>query len=205
MRLTPAVSLAVAALCGAIVAAGAVVVPARGGFLFDAPVTEAVRDPAGGSVDQAARIVTRIGDTPIMIVLVVVVALVLVWRGAARGAVFVAGVVALAALVTATAKLLVARHRPLLSAPRIDATGYAYPSGHATATAALWLALLISVGPGRARHVVAGVGALVVVAVGASRVYLGVHYPTDVLAGWLVAVTCCVLAIALCGGWRRPR
>jgi len=84
-------------------------------------------------------------------------------------------------------KLLVARDRPP-GVRLIDALGYAFPSGHATAATAAWMsiALVLAGYTSRWRRRVAILaGALLpVLLVGVSRVYLGVHYPSDVLGGW---------------------
>ena len=63
-----------------------------------------------------------------------------------------------------------------------------FPSGHATAAMALVLALT-SVAPARLRPVVAGLGAVFAAAVGYSLLTIGSHFPSDVLAGFLVAAT----------------
>jgi len=63
-------------------------------------------------------------------------------------------------------------------------------------TYGLLAAILVGQLRGRARYVPPVVAALIIVAVGFSRVYLGVHYLTDVLAGTLVAGACLILAIA---------
>jgi undecaprenyl-diphosphatase len=85
-------------------------------------------------------------------------------------------------------KLIVARPRPPAFLALVDAAGYSFPSGHSTAAAAGWLSLALAFAaraPGRGRTVVL-VGTAMVIAglVGLSRVYLGVHQPTDVLGGW---------------------
>lgn len=84
-------------------------------------------------------------------------------------------------------KLAVGRPRPNADA-LVHAAGYGFPSGHATAATAGWLgvAIVLSRLTSRwARKVALITTALVIaVIVGFSRVYLGVHQPTDVLGGW---------------------
>lgn len=83
-------------------------------------------------------------------------------------------------------KLLVARPRPVVEVPLAHASGYAFPSGHAlnatVAGATLLVLLWPQLSPRRRRAGVA-VAALTVVVVGLDRVLLGVHFPSDVLAG----------------------
>jgi membrane-associated phospholipid phosphatase len=86
-----------------------------------------------------------------------------------------------------TAKALVSEHRPPQRLWVIPPDNPAsFPSGHATVAAAvaLLLALLVR---GRARVLVVTLGALFALCVGFARVYLGVHYPVDVVGGYLVA------------------
>lgn len=86
-------------------------------------------------------------------------------------------------------KVQVERNRPPADASHVDAHGYSFPSAHSATSMALYgmLALFaISHLHGRARHIACGAMGTVIVLVGATRIYLGAHFPTDVIAGWIV-------------------
>jgi membrane-associated phospholipid phosphatase len=93
--------------------------------------------------------------------------------------------------------------KPLLAAPRahwmihaqLPVSGASWPSGHATAAMSLALAFVL-VAPARWRPLLAALGAVFAVAVCYSFLTLGWHYPSDVLGGYLVAVTWTQLALA---------
>lgn len=144
-----------------------------------------------GGLTVLARILTWLGSAPVLITVAVLAALWL-WRVRDRSslaAVFAAAV-ATAAGIVALVKIAVARHRPtsadLLGPPALD---YSFPSGHTTNSAVVYVLLALVVGRAfdrRSRFLV-GPMILLAVAIGCSRVYLGYHYPSDVLGGWLFA------------------
>lgn len=133
------------------------------------------------------------------VVLVITVGLVALLAGLRHwhGALILGLSVALTSLIVDIAKDVVSRPRPADAYAVGDPSGFSFPSGHSAtsvalyATAALIAARALS---GSARVAITIAGALVVVGVGISRVYLGAHYPTDVLGGWLtgaaVALAC---------------
>lgn len=86
-------------------------------------------------------------------------------------------------------KLALHRQRPQLF-PHPAAAGWSFPSGHAFATLCL-AALLVGLAwchiPRLWRPPVVALAALLVLGIGASRVFLGVHYPSDIVGGWLGA------------------
>jgi membrane-associated phospholipid phosphatase len=89
------------------------------------------------------------------------------------------------------AKHLVQRARPVVDEPLSHSPGYSFPSGHAfnvavVATVLVFLLWPILSGPGR--RVATALAVLVVVVVGADRMFLGVHFPSDVAAGWILGV-----------------
>ncbi|MBB3590698.1 undecaprenyl-diphosphatase [Rhizobium sp. BK529] len=86
-------------------------------------------------------------------------------------------------------KILIARARPDIVPHLVDVNDLSFPSGHAMVSAVTYLtlgALLARTQRYRATRIfVMGAGIFLAVIIGLSRVYLGVHYPTDVLAGWV--------------------
>jgi undecaprenyl-diphosphatase len=88
-----------------------------------------------------------------------------------------------------------------------QASGFSFPSGHAATAVAVYAVLALLLGRrccDRTRIVLAVLGGLVVLAIGASRVYLGVHYPTDVVAGWLTGATLALASWLVVTRMRMP-
>lgn len=146
------------------------------------------------------------------------------WRGSGRCALRVALATLAASVVTQGLKFWVGRERPVWPDPVVSADYAAYPSGHAlTATVVCGLLVwLVARGPARpfsdgfsdhvSRPLARSVPALVlllaavsVLGVGFTRIYLGVHWFSDVLAGWLLGAVIVVLAVSdgACSG-RSP-
>jgi membrane-associated phospholipid phosphatase len=147
-------------------------------------------------VDGVAKVVARLcNPLPFLVLAAAVVAMALA-RRRRRIALAVAVVLVGANATTEVLKPLLAAPRGhwLLSTIATPAAG-SWPSGHATAAMSLALALLLAV-PARRRPVAGAAGALFAVAVCYSFLTLGWHYPSDVLGGFLVAVTWTQLAVA---------
>ena len=109
----------------------------------------------------------------------------------------------LPAVVNLGLKELSARPRPDAALALVEETGYAFPSGHAVFAAAFYGALIYLLGQwdSFARRpallwAVRGVLALLILAVGASRVYLGAHWPSDVIGGFLFGGLCLAALVA---------
>jgi undecaprenyl-diphosphatase len=95
-------------------------------------------------------------------------------------------------------KLFVERPRPdggLLSNPLLTEHSFSYPSGHTSVTAALAIALIVTLRDSRGRTLTIVVGAIVTVLVALSRMYLGVHYPSDVSAAIVNVVSVAAIAV----------
>ncbi|MFD3502916.1 phosphatase PAP2 family protein [Streptomyces sp. NPDC058676] len=160
----------------------------------------AVDDP---DVTQASRILTDwVWDPWTMRILCAVVVVWLVWR---RSAWWTAGwlavTCALGSLVQQSLKAAVGRPRPVWPDP-VDSAHYAaFPSGHAmTATVVCGLLLWLLHRHGAARvlwRTAVTVAVISVVGVGLTRVWLGVHWPSDVVGGWLLGAMLVALAVAV--------
>ena len=142
-----------------------------------------------GTLTSVARTLTWAGSAFVLVPLGLACSAVLIRRAQARAALVLVASLAGAIGLALTVKLLVGRPRPTVE--HLQAvSGPSFPSGHATQASAFWfsLALILPAARVAARTIrlFAGLAIGVVVAVAASRVYLGVHYPADVIAGVLL-------------------
>ncbi|MBC7314414.1 MAG: phosphatase PAP2 family protein [Rhizobium sp.] len=159
-------------------------------------------DPIGPAwLEEAARDVTALGSFTVLAILITVVVLHLFLIGRKRTGWFLTASVIGGTLLSSGLKSLFDRPRPdLTGVARVFTTSF--PSGHATVSAVVYLtlgALLAEMTESRGQKILyLGSAVLLTVMVGLSRVYLGVHYPTDVLAGWSIgagwALACAMLA-----------
>jgi undecaprenyl-diphosphatase len=118
-------------------------------------------------------------------------AIALAVRGRRRAAAWLVVTVIIGGLVGVGLKYLVGRARPVFDEPVYVATGYSFPSGHALNSLLIALAVLVVLWPGLGRTgriVGTSLATLFVLVVGWDRVALGVHFVTDVIGGWTVAV-----------------
>ncbi len=140
---------------------------------------------------RVLTVVTGLGSTGCLVGVVVLATALLVVRRSYRlaGYLLASGVGAL--VLGSGFKLAVGRHRPVLAEPLATATGYSFPSGHALYSTVVYGALLLVFVPDLprlARRLVTGVVALLVVAIGFTRLALGVHFLSDVIGAWCLGV-----------------
>ena len=160
----------------------------RGGLSWDAPLLSFGHRHATPALDELAVGLTTVGNTWPMVGTGLLVVGVLSARRQGRAAGLFALSVGGSMLLTQVIKRLVARPRPVLWASIRPEHTFSFPSGHAMDTAAIAAALCYLCWPHRHRGWVWGLAPLFALAVGWARVYLGVHNPSDVLAGWAAAV-----------------
>ena len=154
-------------------------------------VAEEVSPSAGG----LAHGLTQIGSSPVYMAVTAVVTVALLVTRRFRLAGFLVCVVLGQWMLSNLLKHLFERDRPTIDQV-VDAYGYSFPSGHATASAAVFLSLALvvaAVRPQWNRSLIIGSAIALAVLVAGTRVVLGVHWTTDVLAGLALGWTWCLL------------
>lgn len=162
----------------------------------------------GAALTTAAKAVTQLGTGLVVYPLLIAAGVVIWWcQRRWRGALIAVGWLAVGQLVRIFINGAVARPRPPPQLQLVQATGSAFPSGHTTTATIGYglLAVLIANLWPRARNWALVGAAVIAVGVGLSRIYLGVHWPTDVLGGWLLGVGWFAAGAAICYATRGPR
>jgi undecaprenyl-diphosphatase len=163
---------------------------------FDQGVMTLVQEHRSQAIDSIVVVVTRLGDFRTQFFLGGLLTGLLLLARQWRHALFAGAALIGTATANGTLKWLFARARPeVLSDPL---TSYSMPSGHSSASFAFFLVLAVLAGrgqPPRMRLTWVLLGCIPALSIALSRVYLGVHWPTDILAGALLA--CCVCALSL--------
>ena len=206
-------ALPVAALAAVNIAAGRAITGPLAGLPEEAGAITALRRFRGPTADSVARVVSTSSDVPASIALAVASipalrAAGLPWRRALVPAV----AMALETVVYLAAGAAVGRERPPVERLDHDQPTSSFPSGHVGAT----VALMVALGraglplPGPARPVAGALGIAYPAVLSLARVYVGMHYPSDVIAGVLNGLATGTLAAGLADRLeptdaRRPR
>ena len=158
---------------------------------FDRVVLLWIHDNFPDWLDEPMRLVTALGYYYVVVPLLAVAVFVFYRRGWRLSAVLLVVSTGGSVVLTTVLKGVFQRTRPELFDAGYQASFYSFPSGHATVAVGFYGMLTVILAyrmRGAARWAVAACGLLVVLLIGFSRLYLGVHYPTDVLAGYLSAL-----------------
>ncbi|AZG45588.1 phosphatase PAP2 family protein [Gordonia insulae] len=157
---------------------------------FDRAITDTVVDGRTGLLTDLALVITATGNTLVLSTIVVMVCIGLAVYRAYPEAILVGAGSLVGYLLMVGLKHLFARPRPPTVDRLLDIDTYSFPSGHAMmstivfgllAVAAFRLSAWV-----RAHPIVLLLAPAGAIAIGCTRVYLGVHWTTDVLAGWLI-------------------
>src|SRR3546814_12216160 len=170
-------------------------------FPFDKPILLAASQMANSGFDQLFLFFSAIGYqygvVPVDIALVLVLAL----RRRYRESVFVAVATGGSGLLNVVAKQAFARDRPSLWESIAPEHHFSFPSGHAIGSMTLAAVLVLLAWPPRWRWPVVAALSVFMPLVGQSRVSLGGHFPSDILAGWAAALAWTAGAYLLVFRW----
>jgi undecaprenyl-diphosphatase len=191
--------ISISAIAGLLFAFGVIaqIVSEGKSLTFDQKVILALRDPADPStpigpawVQEAARDLTSLGSIIVLVIMTLMVFgyLVLARKPAAAWLMIVAvfGGIALNNLL----KLVFARPRPDMLYQAVRIFSSSFPSGHAELSAITYLTIAALLAQSQSSFKIGlyclACASFLTILIGISRVYLGVHYPTDVLGGWCI-------------------
>jgi undecaprenyl-diphosphatase len=164
----------------------------REGFAWDAPIILAIHHFSNPVLDTVMRAVTQTGESG-AIVIAAVLAIWFAWKRRVLDAASIIVSLSGGAAINTLLKILLSRPRPSLFPPLVVESGFSFPSGHVAASVAVYgfLAVLLWRHHHRGWAILSGSWVLLVAV---SRIYLGVHYPSDALGAiifaslWLVVV-----------------
>jgi membrane-associated phospholipid phosphatase len=165
-------------------------------FMFDDPLLLWMHAHSSPALDRTFLVVSAFGYASGVVLIDIGLMAWLSLRRRWHDGLFFGLAVGGSALLNLAAKQLFARERPELWLSIAPEQTYSFPSGHAMGSMTLGLAVVVMCWPTRWRWLVTAIVFPLVFLVGASRVYLGVHFPSDILGAWLAA-TAWVLGVAV--------
>jgi undecaprenyl-diphosphatase len=170
-------------------------VPEGGFHQFDTRVMTAMRQPGNLALPvgpaaglQVARDITALGGATVLILMITLIIGYLLLRRSYRTSAMILGATLGGYILSNSLKVFYGRPRPDIVPHLAEVSSASFPSGHSMLSSVVYLtlgALLARISTERRQKVYfVAASFLLTFLIGASRVYLGVHYPTDVLAGW---------------------
>ena len=169
---------------------------------FDAQAMQAIAGGREATLTSIAWVVTEAGSFVLLAPLSIAFLLLRRWKRPADDVALLV-IAAGSALLPFVVKLIVARPRPTIG-NLSHLSSLSFPSEHTTQAAAIYLAIAIMLSQTLARgwrEAAIAIGVVIALAVAWSRVYLGLHYPTDVAAGLVLGWSWALLVFH----WARPK
>lgn len=171
-------------------------------FAFDTTVLLWMHQFANPALDAVMLKITELGN-PSFVVIVVAISFSILWWRRDRQEARLFAIACLGAFILNTGlKLCFTKQRPQLWHSLIKETSYSFPSGHALGSLVLYglIAYFLATNHPKYAKLIYSVTALLIIAIGVSRLYLGVHWVTDIIAGYGVGVlwlTICIYMLKI--------
>lgn len=134
--------------------------------------------------------VTHLGDSIVLAIISVVTIGLLYWRNQKQAALWFLIAAAGSFIITAVAKWAFGRDRPEIVEQIVTASSASFPSGHTLRSAVVYSLLayvIFRTNDGKLNYIIFTIVSAIILINGISRVYLGVHWPTDIIGAWLIA------------------
>jgi len=171
---------------------------------FDTAVLLAINSRSSPLLDTIFSAGTMLGGAAVVATVSLAMIIALTLRKSYSRALLTTLIIGGTTLANLFLKLVFERSRPELWTRLVEEQSFSFPSGHAMASMALGLTIVLLTWNTRYRTAATIAAVVYVLFIGFSRLYLGVHYPTDILAGWLVS-SLWVFAIAWLFSRRKYR
>lgn len=191
------VVLGVFLLCALSFVAIANQVQSGASLAYDQAILTAVNQQASPFWDGFFTFITQLGGGYAAAIITLVLGGLFIARRNYKKALIVVAGIAGAALINSVLKVMFERARPDLWEHLVTETSYSFPSGHAMMASAIAFTIMAICWPTKYSWASVVVGSIYFVTIGVSRLYLGVHYPTDILAGWLASGAWVLLVVAV--------
>jgi len=173
-----------------------------GGGPLDRRIYEALYAGDRPLLLAVARLFTALGEPTVLIGAGVVVAASLFYRGHRRLPWVLIAIVAIGRILGELQKYWIGRVRPDVEPHLVAVKTTSFPSGHATSSMIFFLTVALVLGAETRWQRPAAAGAILLsLAIGTSRVMLGVHWPSDVIGGWAFGLLWVLLTLRLAGRW----
>ncbi|WP_036487664.1 phosphatase PAP2 family protein [Myxosarcina sp. GI1] len=174
----------------------------REAFAFDKTILLSIHSVANSHLDRVMLVVTSLGNPPVVVPIFGISLIILWWQGNNQEATMLAIASSGAFILNRGLKVFFNKPRPQLWTKLIDETSYSFPSGHALGSMVLYgfIAYLLATHYPKFAFAIYSLATILIGAIGMSRLYLGVHWPTDVITGygvgflWLIS---CVTMLKL--------
>lgn len=156
----------------------------------DSSIQQMIRRNLSATLTSFVKQVTHFGSARYVIIILCLLLLLFLFKKWYTEAIFLTVNVAMAPILVTILKYVYDRQRPSLPHLVVE-KGLSFPSGHATVSIMLYVTLMVicrqRISHQHLKAIPVVLAIIVVVLIGMSRIYLGVHYPTDILGGWLIS------------------
>lgn len=162
---------------------------------FDQPILLGIHAHASPVLDRLVPLLTELGGPVVVTCTTMALTLLFLRRRQFARVMIIVGGVAGGAALNLILKAYFGRPRPMLWPRLVSEGNFSFPSGHAMTTMALVAAIIAVLWYTRWRRHAIILGSLYVLVIGLTRMYLGVHYPSDVLGGWAIGAVWVIVVV----------